>query len=169
MANIMQTDNSKSDAVIKQYKIDKCNSKSETITEWQGEVAKFTDANAVVWYYDTIVFYHIDKGKWNELLREDWQNEIVRLRIFDEDKELHIWRSNGTLKGRLREDSNGNSCDYVLAHQVLNWHDSLDNLGFTQTANNQSKVKLITRNYVGYSEIGQAGYVDSRFVGFTNV
>lgn len=123
-------------------------------------ISKFEEANAIVWYYDKIVF----------LQNKDWVNElkdlsaVVRLRLFDTEKELHIWQSNGELKGRFREDGKGDACEYVESKQILNWNESLKDLGFDKTNVDKAKVKLIARNYIDCSDIGQAGYVDCRFI-----
>jgi len=108
------------------------------------------------------------------------------MRLFDKEKELHLWRSNGVLKGRLRKDTEGQETEYVTTKQILNGTSFEDRdigilakeekcteyyLPFAELKNipdkNKDRIAIITRNYIGYSEgIKQAGYTDSRFVDF---
>jgi len=153
----------------------------DEIDNWEFIFESFEnkDAKAVVWYYDQIAFYELNDGRFDYGTRT--VDELVRLRIFNKDRELHIWRSNGVLKGRLRTDGEGKEMKYVLAGQIMNGtHFITDGdflhvteergtdykLPFTELLKKDKEIerlKLITRNYVGYNEIGQAGYVDSRF------
>jgi CRISPR-associated protein (TIGR03984 family) len=151
------------------------------------------DAKAVIWYYDKIEFYQLSNNNWDRPLRNTLEDEVVRIRIFNKDKEVHIWRSKNKLIGRLRVDfgqaepADGNLDQdgktlFVTANQILNGtsFDVEDNflkvtenkgteyhlpfselLGMDKTDN---RLVLITRNYIDYNEIGQAGYVDSRFL-----
>ena len=165
------------------YKLHYCNSEVKLLHEvekWKGE---FKNAKAVAWYFDAIVFYNIENGKWSKPLRDNLEEELVRLRVFDEYKEMHIWRSNGELKGRLRTDADGNTIGYVKGNQFLNGT-SFDKteteiiakedkgtyyeLPYPDFKNIKSdgRLVLVTRNYIGYNDIGQAGYIDSRFVDF---
>lgn len=137
------------------------------------------EAKAVVWYYDKIEFYEFNDGKFDYGTRK--VDELVRLRIFNKDRELHIWQSNRILKGRLRIDGEGEEIKYVLAGQIMNGtlFTTKDNflqvteekgtdykLPFTEFLNKDKEIerlKLVTRNYIGYNKINQAGYVDCRF------
>lgn len=165
--------------IMQQYTILLCHSQSENVANWQAEITKFTDAKAVVWYYDKIEFLNIT-GEWTG--RD--VSEIVRLRIFDAEKELHVWQTNGTLKARLRTDNTGEGAEFVEARQILNGTTfNGENGDITATedkgicyhlpfvienykAGMSKRIALVTRNYIDYSDIGQAGYVDSRFVQF---
>jgi len=106
------------------YKPGNCQSLVTPLNEGEalGRIAAFKNAKAVAWYFDAIAFYSIDDaGKWhNSNYRDNLKEELVRLRIFDENKELHIWRSNGQLKGRLREDNEGDKTDFADATLLLN-------------------------------------------------
>lgn len=169
------------------YKLEQCMSEVISINsdnEIKEAIEKFVNAKAIVWYYDKIEFYSIENNKWSYDLRD--YNEIVRLRIFDKEKELHLWRSNGVLKGRLRNDSKGDGTDFVIAKQILNGtiftssgisikateeKDTEYDLTYKKPENISSdtkdKIALLTRNYIDYtSDINQAFYCDSRFVDF---
>lgn len=166
---------------MNQHEIKIRHSELNSISEWQTEVADLNNAKAVIWYYDEIVFLYNEN--WAEKLND--LSEIVRLRLFDTEKELHIWRSNGKLVGRLRKDISGiGEREYQVAEQILNgtrfeWKEGyLDvtedkgihyKLPFEELKgidDTKNRIALVTRNYIGYSDIGQAGYVDSRFVDF---
>jgi CRISPR-associated protein (TIGR03984 family) len=148
-------------------------------------IKTFENARAVAWYYDEIVFYRIENSTWNKEMKG--LDELVRLRIFDEEKELHVWLSNGQLKSRLRTDSIGEGTQFVDSRLVLNGTSfERMNHGVVATEdkgiryelpypkfeilvgeNSQKKrVAIITRNYIDHNEIGQAGYVDCRFLDF---
>lgn len=109
---------------------------------------------------------------------------IQRMRVFNKNEELLLWRSERKLKGRLRKDNEGSKISAVDNDQVLFGTEAkaLGNytllkeergteiiIPFTNIAVNPTKdrVKIKTRNYVGYNEIHQATYIDSRFVEFT--
>lgn len=170
-----------------QYKIEKCNSKVGLINPSDNLMdyfKRFSKAKAIVWYEDRIIFYNIVKSEWNEEIGNI--NEIVRFRLFDEEKELHLWRSNGILKGRIRIDSTGDDTEFVTANPILNgsnftqpknenyliaWEDKgtrfqLPYLEEFQALieNKENRLALVTRNYIDYSPVGQSGYIDSRFV-----
>ena len=173
-----------------EYKLDKCRSKVDFISEDKNILLKinsFQNGKAVAWYFGEIVFYNLKDGNWNVPMKG--LDELVRLRLFDENKELHVWRSNGTLKGRLRSDSiegDGDFIEFVEAKPFLNgtWFSKSKSgfgifatekkgisydLPFTELEpliGSENRITLLTRNYIGYSDIGQAGYVDCRFVKF---
>ncbi len=44
---------------------------------------------------------------------------IKKIRIFNQNEELFLWRQNGKLKGRLRKDNEGNETTVVDAEQLL--------------------------------------------------
>jgi len=109
---------------------------------------------------------------------------IQKIRFFDENKELLLWRSNEILKGRLRIDNEGEDVDVIDAHQVL-WgtQASQVNEEFTiitedrgttlilpirnvNVNTSKKRIFLSTRNYIGYMINNQATYVDCRFVKF---
>lgn len=118
---------------------------------------------------------------------ETIDNEYIqRLRVFNENKELLIWRSSEGLKGRLRIDGDGQDTEVVEACQVL-WGTRVvkNTVDFTEITedrgttlilpikglevdNRKKRAFIKTRNYVGYTPAYQATYVDCRFVRFLN-
>lgn len=123
------------------------------------------------------------------------QPEYLRsVRVFDQDSECYVWKSSMDDKNlfRLRirqdeEDKTGES-EVIEARQLL-WGTRLDDCpedkdwkilkedrGIELRINNslipsdtkinkEDRLWLITRNYIGYTPVGQAGYEDCRFVG----
>ncbi len=115
---------------------------------------------------------------------------VQRLRAFDNDKEIHIWRSGGQWNGRVRIDKDaGNDTDVVIAHQLLfgtkgkNFDSQfieikedrgtklilpIADFHFDEKGDPQSRIFIKTYNYVTTNKIGQATYFDCRFVAFTD-
>lgn len=154
----------------------------DTEDQLLSSLKSFTEAKAVAWYYDEIVFLRCNNNAW--FPHQPVWEKLVRLRVFNMEKELHIWRSNGQLKGRLRVDGTGEDSRAVDARLVLNGT-SLQPTGDGITSSERNgthyvlpypelqkeigvnkRVLLLTRNYIGYADNGQAGYTDSRFIDF---
>jgi len=109
---------------------------------------------------------------------------LQRLRIFNDNSELYIWKtSSDDFAFRFRRDSNGELNEAVDTEQLL-WGIEKDNpklpkdwikleergieLVVPQPAERRekSRIWLKSRYYVGYNSLGQAGFVDCRFMGF---
>jgi len=111
---------------------------------------------------------------------------VQRLRVFDQQKELLVWRSNGEWKGRLRIDDQGEETAVVVAHQLLFGTTAKSLNGhFTEIGekrgtklilpfanlkvdDQRNRVFIKTHNYVKTNAVHQAGYFDCRFVAFTD-
>jgi CRISPR-associated protein (TIGR03984 family) len=115
---------------------------------------------------------------------------IQKLRIFNKDAELFVWRTNqGKYKARLRKDDVGEEQGVVDARQVMFGTEAkpvnetyscltekrgteiilpLKDLGIKDSEINDGKGRLCihTRSYIGYIEDTQATYEDVRFVKF---
>ena len=115
---------------------------------------------------------------------------IQRMRLFNKIQELYIWRkNNGLFSGRLRVDGEGNNTDVVEAYQVL-WGTDCEHIsGFTKIYEDrgtelllpfenvivdkkEKKAFIKTHNYISdeteRNSYQPAGYVDCRFVAFTD-
>ena len=117
---------------------------------------------------------------------------IQKIRIFNEQQELLIWKSNGVFLGRCRKDGdsleNGTETDIVVSNQVLfgtriSSHIKDEYTILTEERGTEiilpflnlhikendikSRVKIKTINYIGYNSIHHAEYIDSRFTNFT--
>ncbi|GBD96759.1 MAG TPA: TIGR03984 family CRISPR-associated protein [Nitrospirae bacterium] len=116
---------------------------------------------------------------------------IQKLRIFNANQELLIWRADTGLKGRLRSDDlQGTGTQVIVAHQVLfgtrkgdkckgNFTEITEDRGTSlilpfsniqcdDKGNLASRIIIKTYNYVTYNEVFQASYEDCRFVGFSD-
>lgn len=133
-------------------------------------------AKTVCWMHHQLLF--LLSGDLKEY-KSELERHLVRLRVFDEKQELHVWRSAGKLKYRHRVDGGSGSDVHYSDHaQVLlgsrySYHDgmltasedrgTLFELPFLDKAP-KGRLKLVTRNYIDFNDLGQAGYVDCRFV-----
>ena len=115
----------------------------------------FDKATFVVWQHHGVFIGNLlDDTELSKLYEWTDESNIVRIRAFDEDKEVHLWRTSNGVIGRIRTDNKGQEeIEYVETSMKL--RSEIDKNKF-----------LTTRNYIGYNSIGQAGYVDSRFVEF---
>ncbi len=122
------------------------------------------------------------------------QKFVQRLRVFNEQEELLLWRSGGTLKGRMRHDypknsTQGKGVNIVEADQVL-FGTKIDRDfradGYTKITEDRGTSLIVpfnnlesnekgellkrlcvkTYNYICYNEAHQATYSDCRFVRF---
>jgi CRISPR-associated protein (TIGR03984 family) len=143
--------------------------------------------SSIVAYLDNEVLI----GKYNQGFDffENQQIEkkfIKRLRIFNKNEELNIWRSQGTLKGRYRTDEKGEKTDFIEANQVLYGTNFEIGDKYTiisepfrgikiilpgkwQANNGQKRVAIRTRHYIGYLNEYQATYIDARFFDFVQL
>lgn len=114
------------------------------------------------------------------------------IRVFNQDSEAYIWKSSlddkniFRLRIRIDEEGEKGEIEAIEAHQLL-WGTSLvdseekdwkllkENRGIElrihnslipagTKVNTKERLWLITRNYIDYNELGQAVYVDCRFV-----
>jgi len=116
---------------------------------------------------------------------------IQQLRVFNQTQELLVRRTSEGLKGRLRQDNEqGAGTEVAVAHQVLFGTRKGDegnerfteitedrgtslilpfsNLRFNEKGRLKNRICIKTYNYIDYNKIGQASYVDCRFVCFTD-
>lgn len=112
---------------------------------------------------------------------------IQKIRVFNKNEELYLWRSNNSLKGRIRKDSIGTSTEYLDVEQVIFGTDNKSNNDFITLSESKRGIKITlpdngfevnekekrvaikTRNYIDYNEIFQATYKDCRFVEFVQL
>lgn len=147
---------------------------------------RFTaDAYAVIYLDYKVLIGKFRDGDFRFYNDETFEDKFVqRARIFDNDKELHIWRTNSGLNARIRIDNEGDHVTVIDARQVLFGTKAQTlNDGFTKLVEDRGtelivpfekltiddkkkRLLLHTRSYVGFNEAFQAGYVDCRFIGF---
>lgn len=115
---------------------------------------------------------------------------LIKLRVFNEEQELFIWRNGLGFNGRFRKDgdnSKENNSKYVETDLVLfgtrhgkvidnfsHIHEDrgteivLPEIDILKTIDDKkNRVKIKVRNYIGYTKNYQAEYIDSRFIKFT--
>lgn len=114
---------------------------------------------------------------------------VQRLRVFDLQKELLIWRSSGKWNGRMRTDNlEGKGTVVVEAKQVVYGTDVIPvneqfteirekratklklNIPFTnmKVDDKQNRIFIKTFNYTKTNAVNQVTYFDCRFVEFTD-
>jgi len=157
------------------------------------EIEKIQNGYIVCWLDYAVLFGTVQSGKIklynNEL--PDFNKYLQKLRVFNEKEGLYIWRSGDKFKFRYREDGVseevGKKIEYIDAEQIM-YGSRFENKGdFIEVSeergiryivpekfiennliddinNNKKRLVLHTRNYIGYNEIGQAGFIDSRFL-----
>jgi CRISPR-associated protein (TIGR03984 family) len=175
------------------YGIFTCRSEAETGDCAPAEVTDLimkygtamTEGYAVCWLNHAVRIGRVSGGMpvFADDSTADYAADLVELRLFDAESELYVWRKDGGFGYRVRRDCEGNVMEYVQARQPLwgtrvagegnSWSTIEEDRGirfevpFTGLELTPLKrLCLVTRNYIGYNEIDQAGYVDCRFVGF---
>lgn len=114
---------------------------------------------------------------------------VQRMRVFNSEQELHVWRTNGVWKCRLRQDGEGEDVEAVVAHQLLFGTRGerllpqyarieedrgtklvlpLANVAFDDKGMLKERVFIKTHNYIKLNAVYQATYFDCRFVAFTD-
>lgn len=112
-------------------------------------------------------------------------------KMIDPRQELHVWRTNGKWKARLRRDGEGENAEAIVAHQLLFGTKGerlssryariredrgtklllpLADVQFDEDEKGvlKERVFIKTHNYIRYNAVHQATYFDCRFVAFTN-
>jgi len=114
---------------------------------------------------------------------ENFCKHILRFRMFDRDRELYAWKAEDRFKYRIRNDQSGEEIEVIDADQVMwgtKYHISDGLIKVSETRgikyelpescvdnpllSGTERLVLRTRNYIDYNEIGQASFVDSRFI-----
>lgn len=147
-----------------------------------------SDGYAIAYLDYKVLIGRINNGSLDFYINENIEEKFIqRLRLFNEHRELFIWRTEEGLKGRLRIDEQGEEIYVIDARQVL-WGTNKKELGNGWTKlfeergtelilpfdgisldNKKNRIFLKTRNYIDfYPETFQATYVDCRFTGFAD-
>jgi len=171
-------------------KIDLSKSKFETFVELESFISKVFGADGnVIGYLDyKVLIGTMSHAKIKFFEDETFDPKFIKvLRIFNNVKELHIWKTKTGLNARLRADGEGKEISAVDANQILLGSDIqelsdasyikliekrgteiiLQNNNFVVDKNNRIAIK--SRNYIKNNEFGQASYFDCRFLEFCQV
>ncbi len=149
----------------------------------------FNSEGFVVAYLDyKVLIGRIKNNNFQFYKNETFEDKYIqRLRLFNKEKELLVWKYKDCLKGRMRIDSEGNETYVVDTSQML-WGTDKEELGDGWTRlfeergpeliipyknvkidNKKSRLFLKTRNYIDFhKDIRQATYIDCRFIEFTD-
>lgn len=128
------------------------------------ELDELKHGTYVLWSYQSLDIW---QGKDNSPI--SWEkldiDDIVKLRVFDEDQELHIWRVNTQLYSRMKKDIGD-----VKAHNIkMKLRGNIAKKAKEHISGLEGDhICIQTRQYYDPNDIGQVGYVDMRFVEFLN-
>lgn len=155
----------------------------------------FNDTGRTTTYVVAYLDYRVLIGKFENNQFLFYQDEtfepkfLQKLRVFNQKQEFLLWRQGEhRFNSRLRVDeldNENNEQDIVVVAEQVLWGTQSKNLatGWSKLTesrgtililpfdsitvdDSQKRVKIKTHHYIEYNEIGQAGYVDSRFVEF---
>lgn len=163
-------------------------SKEEAAGEFEARLREIFNyqTGVVLAYLDHAIRIGSFEGGKIKLMEEKLEPEFIqKLRIFNEEAELFLWRGDeGGFNGRYRVDGSGEVCSCVDMVQYLWGTRAIEQgnrlimeegkgvrvsiplklIGKANKNNSRALVKI--RNYIGYlDETGQAGYVDCRMTG----
>lgn len=160
------------------------------IEDFDVEIEKRIKDNSdcfVVLYLDyKVIIGRYVNGAFQFFNNERFERKYIRkIRIFNQDQELLLWRTSNAFKGRFRVDETGDDVYVVDAEQVLFGTEKEKLKGYTRIFEKRAtelilpfqglsmndkkdRVFIRTRNYIGSNEVNQATYVDCRFMGFKN-
>ncbi|AEE14460.1 hypothetical protein Thena_0828 [Thermodesulfobium narugense DSM 14796] len=176
------------------YKIEVTFSKVEAKdmdNEFIEKIEKIQNGYVVCWLDYAVLFGTVQNGEIKFYNNEspNFNRYLQKLRAFNEKKEIYIWRSGDKFRFRYREDEDSSGGDikieYIDAEQIMSGSEFKVKGEFIEVSEkrgiryiiskefignksieelNNKRLVLHTRNYIGYNEIGQAGFVDSRFL-----
>ncbi|GAB5046626.1 type III-D CRISPR-associated protein Csx19 [Thermodesulfovibrio sp. TK110] len=158
------------------------------IKDFKGTISNYfnTHGFAVAYLTYDVLIGRVINGEFefyqNKIIQPDY---LLKLRIFNAQKELFLWQTDTGLKGRLRIDEEGTETYVVDACQVLwgtdkkkltdGWSKLFEERGtelilpFTNFTvdNRKNRVFIKTRNYIQFHPITcLATYSDCRFIEF---
>ena len=131
-------------------------------------------------------------GRWTGNLFQFYEGQTIeekyiqRIRVFNQNKEFHAWRTFNGMKGRNRTDFQGTKVNVAIAEVVL-FGTTSENKGngFSEISEKRGTRLLVpfenlvidekinrlfikTHYYIECNPVGQATYTDCRFVSFTD-
>ena len=150
------------------------------------QIGKYIDGNGwVVVYLD----YKVLVGRYEDRRLSFFRGEVFdlkflqKIRVFNDERELFIWRQGYDYKARLRVDDEGEKEECVEVRQIIwgtgifckedGWtvitekrgtEIALPLSGLEVGEENNKRAVLVTRNYIDYKNGCLAGYVDCRMV-----
>lgn len=157
------------------------------IIDWNGLwdlIREFLSSDVYLLAY---LNYKVLAGRFRDKKPEFYADEtfdpkfLLRLRVFNKEEELLLWkRSDVLFDTRYRTDCEGEKIDVVEAGQLIwgevealepGWVKLRDKgrgmelaIPWDGPVEKGERFKIKTRNYINYSDMGQAGYTDCRLV-----
>lgn len=146
-------------------------------------------AFVAAWLDHTVLIGTFEGGEFRFHDQDTFEPGFVRrMRVFDGEKEMMLWRAGKGFRARLREDNaEGAGTHVVVAEQVLygtrrvgehagRFTEITEERGTTlilpfggiRVDAGKPRIFIKTHNYIGENEVHQATYVDCRFVSFTD-
>jgi CRISPR-associated protein (TIGR03984 family) len=158
-----------------------CETTASIVSE---ELKKMQAGFAVCWLWHEVLFGKIENGvlAFPAGKTVDLDRDLREMRLFNKDRELYLYRTENGFAFRSRIDDTGKSAEYIEARQALwgttgevdgGWTILSEKRGIrlevpieANGVNEKCRVAALTRNYITYSEVGQASITDCRFVDF---
>lgn len=119
----------------------------------------------VLWTYQNLEIIHLATGLGNSTWKSIEEEDIVRVRIFNESSEHHFWRSGHQLKRRTRIEYP----EMKIERKMILKGSIVQQLEHIIKVNQNERMAIKTYHYYQPNELGQVGYVDMRFVNFIKV
>jgi len=116
---------------------------------------------AMIWLHSGIELFNLPEKEQELVDSIQLIDSIQQIRLFNSYQEIKYWRSQGKLKSRVKTDGNGKSELYQDVPMILR-----STIAKMLPSKANETLTLITRQYIEYNKVGQAGYVDYRFVDF---
>ncbi|MHA1757890.1 MAG: type III-D CRISPR-associated protein Csx19 [Promethearchaeota archaeon] len=153
-------------------------------------VSNLDNGSIVCWQNYQLLFGKILNGKLNFIknINTNFDKHLIKLRAFNNQKEILIWKQLDKFKYRIRIDDNGGkNQEYIDANQIIfgTRTKSLNN-GFSEVIEDRgtrliipsdwlqnkqlgsnNRLILKTRNYLDYNNLGQISIIDCRFLEIT--
>lgn len=158
-----------------------CDSASWLVAE-ELKSAEMKSGFAVCWLWHEILFGKVGDGclVFPPSKAPDLDRDLREMRLFNESRELYLYRAEKGFRFRRRIDGGEERAEYIDARQVLwgtegdvreGWTTLSEKRGIRLTVPIQAvgvdtgrRVVLATRNYIAETDIGQAGITDCRYV-----
>jgi len=149
-------------------------------------INKINEGFIICWLHYEVLFGKIENNGFTfySNLTSNLKKYLIKLRAFNDKDEIYLWKHDDKLSFRYRKDGEGTDWEIIDAKQVMFGTNSRDlGNGFTEIKEKRgikyivpteflngrslsikARLMLITRNYIYDNELGQANFIDSRFL-----
>ncbi|MHA1284121.1 MAG: type III-D CRISPR-associated protein Csx19 [Promethearchaeota archaeon] len=152
--------------------------------------SNFNNGSIVCWLNHRLLFGNIINKEFIFVEKNsiDFNKHLLRLRVFNDQKEILIQKRLNDFQYRLREDNNGGkNQEYIDAEQIIfgtkskpidnKFSEVIEDRGIkiiipsdwlqNKQLSLQTRLILKTRNYLDYNNYGQISIIDCRFIEIT--